>query len=378
MMEVVFWASLFVLVYTYAGFFVLVRVLAAIAAHPANSRALEPTVALIIPAYNEEHVIRAKIENALDLDYPPEKTEIVVVTDGSNDATPSIAGEFSGRGVRAMHTGERKGKSAAMNRAVPSTRAEILVFNDANTVLGPDALRVLVQSFADRTVGAVSGRKIVLDSRERAATRGERGYWSYEAALKNSESRLGSISTADGEFFALRRALFTPIPPEIVHDDMYLTLAVVQNGYRVVFERRAVSQEYASVSLRDEFHLKRRYVAGGLQMLWKFRRMLLPPRSLFALQFLSHKVLRWLAPIFLLLLFACSILGSSPVQRAFGYGQLLFYGAALVGGVLTLAGKQAGPLYLPLYFTVANVAALSGILAALRGRQSPLWRKARR
>jgi poly-beta-1,6-N-acetyl-D-glucosamine synthase len=378
MLSAVSWTSLFLVLYTYVGFFVAAYLVSVFRPKPVRKGDVTPSVSMVIAAYNEERVIRQKIENALRLDYPADKLEIVVAADGSTDRTAQIAREFADRGVKVLHQPGREGKTMALNRAVPHCRGEVLFFSDANTYYGQKTVRLMVRNFHDPSVGGVSGRKIIRKDAGRAATRGEETFWSYEAALKVVETRIGSIATADGEIFAVRRALFEPIPRDIVHDDMYLTLSVIRKGLRVVYEPEAVSEEAASISLKDEFHLKTRYASAGYQIVGAFRDMLIPPRNFFAWLFLSHKLLRWLAPFPLLLLLLCSLGAQSGALRVLLVLQLVFYAMALSAFLFSRFGLSVGPLYFPLYFCMGNSAALYGFFRFLRRGQSTLWRKAER
>ncbi len=374
--QLLFWISVALTAYTYFLFPALVHLLARLWPRPVRKRDITPQVSLIIAAYNEEKVIREKLRNTLALDYPREQLEILVAAHGSTDATVAIAREFEAEGVRVLHRAEREGKTAALNRAVAEASGEILMFSDANTVYPADCLRKLVRNFADPEVGGVSGRKLVLEDAQREASAGETAYWSYEASFKAAESLCGSIATADGEIFAMRRSLFSAMPPTIVHDDMFLSLTIVRSGRRLVYERDARSFEYASRSLADEFHLKARYSSAGYQILRAFRGLLLPPRSWFAVQFLSHKLLRWLVPFFLL----GSLIGSGMAGGLF-YGsvfwlQIAFYVAALLGSAARKL--TTGVLYFPLYFSAMNAAALYGFFRFVTTGQTTLWRKADR
>ncbi len=374
--EALFWISVTLVAYTYFLYPALVFALARLWPHPVRKADVEPSLSLIIAAYNEEKVIREKLENTLALDYPREKLEILVAAYGSSDRTAAIAREFESRGVRVLYRPEREGKTSALNRAVPEASGEILMFSDANTLYQPDCVRRLVRSFADPEVGGVTGRKLVLADASREASSGENAYWSYEGSLKAAESLFGSIVTADGEIFAMRRELYRPMPASIVHDDMYLSLTIIESGRRLVYEDRATSAEYASRTLLDEFHLKARYASAGYQIIHCFRRLLLPPRTWFAVEFLSHKLLRWLAPFFLLGSLVASGLSDSLFYRLAFWAQAAFYGAALLGwAVRALA---AGILYFPLYFSTMNAAALYGFFRFLTTGQTTLWRKADR
>ncbi|MBI4396967.1 MAG: glycosyltransferase family 2 protein [Elusimicrobia bacterium] len=377
-MKILFWLCLGLVVYTYFGFFLIVYLLGIVKRKPVRRADIEPAVSVVIAAYNEERVIREKIENTLKLDYPPGKLDVLVVADGSDDLTPVIAGEFEADGVRVLHEPERRGKTVALNRAAPFAKGEVLLFSDANTSYPPETLRRMVRNFNDPLVGGVSGRKVIRRDPEREATKGEERFWSYEGALKVFESQLGSISTADGEIFAMRKGLFEAIPGHVVHDDMYLTLSLIRKGYRVVYEPEAVSEETASKTLVDEFHLKTRYASAGYQIVMAFRGMLFPPANMFAVQFLSHKLLRWLAPFPLLGMLLSSFALDAMAWKVFFVLQVLFYYMAFWGYLLAKNGSRIGILYYPLYFCLGNCAALYGFYKYFTKGQSVLWRKAER
>ncbi len=339
-----------------------------------------PTVSFVIAAYNEQRVIARKLDNTLALDYPRERLEILVAADGSTDATVAIASRYADRGVRVLHEPERRGKSAALNRAVAACRGEIVVLSDANNDFAADALRALVRHFADPRVGGVCGRKTIRRCDDREASRGDGLYWRYESAIKVAESALGVVTTADGEICAIRRAAWRPIPPEVVNDDAELTFALVRAGLRLVYEPAAVSIEPASRTLEDDYRVKVRMIAGGFQTVALHWRELLPPRTRFAWMFLSHKLLRWCVPLLLVALAASSVaLARTPIGAASLAGQTLLYGLALLGWV----GRQRGELpcwkYVPMYFALMNFAALVGLRRFLGGeRIQTLWQKAAR
>jgi cellulose synthase/poly-beta-1,6-N-acetylglucosamine synthase-like glycosyltransferase len=369
--------SVGLLVFHYAGFPLLVFVVSRLRPRPVRAEVVTPRVSMIVAAYNEERVIGEKCENCLAQDYPREQLEIIIATDGSTDQTVAIAERSAGRGIRVLHEPGRKGKTSAINRAAAQATGEILFFSDANTIYAPATLRTLVRSFADPAVGGVSGRKVIREHAEREASRGETAFWGYEAWLKQSESLAGSIATADGEIFAMRHELFQTMPARVVHDDMYLTLRIVEQGRRVVYEPEATSAEYASRNLHDEFHLKVRYASAGYQILGMFRHLLLPPRSWFAAEFLSHKLLRWMGWVFLVIALATSAVLPGPFYGALFLSQLAFYCAALAG--FLLRGRlKAGPLYFPLYFVMGNAAGLYGFVRWITRGQSTQWRRAER
>jgi biofilm PGA synthesis N-glycosyltransferase PgaC len=380
MLEGVFFVSAALLAYHYAVYPALVIACARFVHRPlVPPPPVLPRVSFIIAAYNEERVIADKLRNTLALDYPKDRLEIIVVSDGSDDATASITGSFAPQGVISLHEPQRRGKTAALNRAVKHASGEIVVFSDANNDFSPGAIAELVRHFADPRVGGVCGAKRIKPASERQSSAGDGLYWRYESAVKFAESRLGTITNADGEIFAVRRALYRQVPEHIINDDAQITLDLVKQGYRVRYEPEARSYEFASIHIRDDFHVKVRMVAGGFQTLVENAAMLFPLRSWFAWAFFSHKTLRWLAPVFLILLFGASAaLSGRPLYLAALLAQLGFYGVAL-GGYWRI-GRGALPMviYVPFYFAAMNLAALWGLLRFLRRHQTVQWRKAQR
>ncbi|NKB87474.1 MAG: glycosyltransferase [Acidobacteria bacterium] len=339
-----------------------------------------PTISLIIAAYNEAAVIAGKLENSLALDYPADRLQIVVVSDGSTDETAAIAASFAGRGVVALHDPPRNGKSAALNRGVDAATGEIVVFSDANNDFSATALRALAAHFVDPQLGGACGRKSITAAGDRQASEGDSLYWRYESAIKKWESDLGIMTTADGEIFAVRRELWQPIPPEVINDDAEITFTMVNAGYRIVYEPDAVSSELASAQLEEDFRVKVRMIAGGFQTVARHWPTLLPPRSAFAWAFLAHKLLRWLVPVLLAMVAIGSIARISTGTGAFlVVGQVLFYGIALLGWQARSRGELPRWKYVPLYFSLMNLAALLGLRRFLAGDDvTSIWQKAAR
>lgn len=338
-----------------------------------------PSVTLIIAAYNEEKVIARKIENSLALDYPPDRLEIMVVSDGSSDNTATIVERFADRGVRSLHTPERGGKTAALNRGVAEATGEILLFSDANNDYNANALKALVRHFADAAVGGVCGAKRIYAAEGRESSEGDSLYWRMESAIKSAESRFRSINNGDGEIFAVRKKLYVRMDETVINDDAELTLIMLRQGYRVLYETAATSHEYASIDIRDDFHVKVRMVAGGFQTLARHFWRLLPPRDWMTFSFFSHKVLRWLSPLLLIVVMIASVArAGQPWVAAFLAAQLVCYGLALLGWLLRGRQPLPTPIYVPFYFCTMNLAALFGLMRFLKGSQKVQWRKAQR
>ena len=345
-----------------------------------SGEGMTPPLTVVIAAYNEERVLEAKLNNTLSLDYPADRLQIIVVSDGSDDRTHEIAKGFRERGVVAMHQPQRRGKTAALNRGVASARGEIIVFSDANNHFSPNALRKLVRHFVDPEVGGVCGLKSIRAAPAREASIGDGLYWRYESAIKVAESRVGSIPTADGEIFAVRACLYVPMPEEVINDDAEITFNLVGKGYRILYDTGAVSTEHASKSIRDDFYVKVRMIAGGIQTVHRHWRSLLPPTTWFAFSFVSHKLLRWMVPELLILLFLSTwLLAERPLFALLFVGQVGFYGLALLGWVRPGRGELPRLLYVPMYFGVMSLAALVGQVRFLtKPHQTSLWRRAAR
>ena len=380
LLEAIFFVSAALLVYHYVLYPAIVVLLSKCwPARRAEPLDAPPRVSFIIAAYNEEKVIAAKLRNTLELAYPPDKLEVLVVSDGSSDGTEGIVRSFASRGVICLHQPERRGKTAALNRAVEHATGEFVVFSDANNDFSKDALDRLLPHLADPRVGGVCGAKRIKPAEGRQSSVGDGLYWRYESALKLAESRIGNITGADGEIFAIRRSLYRPVPERIINDDAQITLDVVRQGFSVRYEPSAQSFELASIEIKDDFYVKVRMVAGGFQTIVENAGMLFPLRSWFAWAFFSHKTLRWLAPLFLLLALASSaMLVRQPMYLLAMVAQVGFYGMAAIGYARIARGPLPLAVYVPLYFTAMNLAALGGLIRFLRRRQSVQWRKARR
>jgi cellulose synthase/poly-beta-1,6-N-acetylglucosamine synthase-like glycosyltransferase len=371
--SLLFWASLALLVYVYVGYPLLLLAVGSLyrertRPHPARW----PRVSLIISAYNEEEVIREKIQNSLGLDYPRERLEVVVASDGSTDATAAIAREYAAAGVRVFDL-PRRGKNATLNDVVPQTRGDLILFTDANGKFQPDALRALVAPFADPRVGCVCGELIYLSADDNAVAKGYNVYWRYDQRLKRLESRLACLLGANGSIFAIRKALYRPLAGS-VSNDMVLPIQVAARGYDVVYEPAAVSREAGSADAAEELGRRSRIVGRGILGV----RVVLPDvlrggRVLLLWELLSRKFLRYCTPFFLVGLAASSLVLRTGIYRWALAAQVLLYG----GAVLSVVGRRLGvtirPLSVPHYFVLGNVAAAMGWWKVLAGRELTKW-----
>jgi len=375
-MTLIFWFSLGTLLYIYAGYPVLAWMLALVFGREPQRRDITPFVSLLIPAYNEEAYIEAKLQNSLALDYPKDRLEIVVASDGSTDQTNAIVERFRNRGVRLLAMRDNIGKSAMLSRTVPLLRGAIVVFSDTSSELEPEALRLLVQNFADPRVGCASGGyrlKVGLDLR----AQGEGLYWRYETFIKQQESRLHSILGAHGAFYAIRKVLFQRLEEGSINDDYLIPMRIVEQGYRVVYDPAAKSLEQEASSVEGEFARRRRIAAGNCQQIIALRSLLNPLRGWIALCFFSHKVLRTIAPLLMLGMLVSSWWLSPPLGAIALILQGLLYTSAYAGYLCQRRGRAVRWLSPPLYFCLGNLAMLAGLIKFCASRQRPSWERAR-
>lgn len=353
--EIVFWAAAGFVVYTYAGYPLLLWLAARIWHRPIRRRRIEPRVSLLIPAYNEADVIAEKLRNSLALDYPPERLDIVVASDGSTDGTVEVVRsleEQAGGRIRLLAFPTNRGKVHVLNDAVPQLQGDIVVFSDASSLLAPAALGELVANFADPGVGAASGVYQVAEDARAALARQEDLYWKYETFLKQQEARLGTLTGAHGSCYAIRRALYPFPPPHTINDDFVIPTSVIARGYRIAYEPAAVAREPAAEM--EGFGRRVRIAAGNVAQLAQMRTWLVPPRPLVLGCFLSHKAARLLVPVALAAAAVSNVfLLHEPLYAALFGGQVVFYGLAALG-----AAGLARPkiLRLPYYFCMINSA----------------------
>jgi len=373
--EIVFWSSAAALLYTYAGYPILLALVSALRSRKVQRGELQPTVSVIITAHDEERDLAAKLENTLKLDYPPELLEIIVASDCSTDRTDDIVRQFAARGVQLNRRPERLGKTAAQNAAVEQARGEIILFSDATSLYQPNVLRAMMPNFSDPTVGCVAGRLIYIDPSESHIGRGARSYWSYETFLKKHESRVGSLIGASGCLYAVRRSAYVPLYHEACSDFIIAT-KMVEQGLRAIYAPEAVCTEETNRRSDYELKMRVRIIAQTFTDLWRHRAMLNPLRSgFYGVQLLSHKIMRYLVPFFLIGLFAASavLLSASIFYRMVFIAQLGVYACAILAWMLDLAGIRSRLLAIPQYFLLANVASLIACYKFLRGERYARW-----
>jgi poly-beta-1,6-N-acetyl-D-glucosamine synthase len=355
---VTFWSTALLLAYGCAGYPLVMYALGRLRGRRYDGRDILPSVSLIVPAYNEAHVIHAKVENCLQLDYPEDRLEILIASDGSTDGTTDVIRDAAAAGkVRGVLYPERRGKMAVLNDLVRMATGEITVFTDAASMLEPPSLRALVRSFADQRVGCVSGIYRVSRPSQDGQAQQESLYWRYETFVRRAEAGLGTMLGGHGSLYAIRRELFEPLDPGIINDDFVIPLTILLKGFDAIYEPRAVASEDAREMAG--FARRIRIMAGNYQqLLWMLRKDgWRRPRVLF--QLLSHKGLRVLLPFLMIGLYVSNAaLLPDPGYRLVFAAQTGFFLAALLG--LSPRARTAGRALIagPYYVCMASLAAL--------------------
>lgn len=372
-----FWSALAILLYTYIGFPMLLALRGLLYPRPVlqGDGDETPTVSLVIAAYNEAEVIQEKLDNSLDLDYPLTHLEVIVASDGSNDGTDALVAAYADETSRLrLLTLPRQGKNAALNEALAVARGDILVFSDADSWLAPDALTHLIAPFSDATVGGVAGNFHYTAYHTEGS--GERTYWRFDRYLKGLQHRSGSVTSATGQLYAIRRKLFVTIPPDVT-DDFYVSAQVHVAHQRLVFASQAHAYRAVATTTEAEFQRKIRVMMGGLRSVWTMRQLLNPVRhGFYALQLMTHKILRraMIVPLILMAASASALLEEGWLYPLTLYGLLGISGLGVFG--LLFSGCAIGQrklFSLPLFFLLVNAAFVIAVSHLLRGRRSDLW-----
>jgi cellulose synthase/poly-beta-1,6-N-acetylglucosamine synthase-like glycosyltransferase len=378
-LQILFWISVGAVVYVYVGYSVLIFLIGRIFGKPVSCSYYEPAVSVIVTAFNEEESIRDKIENTLSIDYPKRKLEIIVASDGSTDRTDDIVREYTHTGLKLYRQEGRLGKTATQNGAVEQANGEIILFSDATTVFPTDILQRILPNFADSTVGCVAGRLIYVDSVGSAVGRGVSSYWNYETSLRESESKACSLIGVSGCLYAVRKSTYRPLNPDAC-SDFSICSVIYRQGLRSVFDSNAVCFEETNSRSGNELRMRVRVIAQTFGDLWRERELLNPLRwGLFSIQLISHKLLRYTIPFFLIMAFITSLtlFNLSPFYKASVIVQTLFYGAAFSGLVLERFSLRSSLLALPQYFVIANLASLAGFYRFLTGAKYRTWNPVR-
>jgi len=387
MAEVFFWCSALLLAHTYFLYPLSLFVLDGAAQVARNVRSMRggeprrglatgrgpaPSVSLVVAAYNEVSCIEQKLENSLALDYPADRFEVVIGSDGSTDGTNERVLQCRDERVR-LSPAPRAGKTTVLNRCIPTAKGDIVVLSDANTMIEPEAIQKLVRHFEDPEVGAVCGKLRLYNPTKQDYE--ESAYWSYESLIKMYEGRRGAVVGANGGLYAIRRTLFTELPASTIVDDFVIPLRILEKGYKVAYEEEAVAHEETTEDYGKEFGRRARIAAGNFQSLRMVPGLLLPTAGFPAFAFWSHKLLRWCAPALMgLALIANLFLLDSMFYRFTLLGQALFYALAYMGKVGVLKrGAVKRVASVAYYFTTMNLAIVVGFWRFLRNSQRAAW-----
>jgi len=385
--EIAFWACICLIAYNYVGYPVLLALMGSLGQiksdisflltrrdrRQAEKRGASPSIAVIVSAFNEQSVIAARVKNLLEIDYPAERMEILIGLDASTDATPEILKRFRSPGLRVFHFPTRRGKLAVISDLARRTRAQFLVFTDANTMFEQNCIRNLIRHFADPEVGLVTGEEIrtIKPGTDPGA---ESLYWRYESVMKILESRANCLHSANGSVYAIRRNLFCPRPHFIV-EDFQIPLELRFQGHRVVYDPEAIAVEEIAPSLASQFERRVRLGAGNFQTLFGNLNYLGPFNGLPGFAYWSHRVLRWITPFLLVLAFACcGYLLRNRFYLCLLLAQCAFYGLALLGEYLSRKRRRLPGIWqLPRHFCSMNMAMAFGFFRYLSGKQSLAW-----
>lgn len=391
--EIFFWTLFGILIYTYFGYPVLIwmvvhfknwtpkKKIPGTEEIPIDQKSGKihfrksdwPTVNLFIPAFNEEKIIRQKIENSLELDYPADKLKIVVASDGSIDLTNDMIESYSAQEIQFFNYQTREGKTSVINKTVPELKSEIVLMSDASAILEKNAVKELVMNFCDPRIGAVSGIYQFEKWDNSVRGKGEWLYWKYETGIKKLESRIFSVIGAHGALLAFRRELFEPLPPEAINDDFIIPMRILEKGKRVVYETNALAhEEFYSDSFAD-FNRRSRIFVGNLQQILILKNLLNPFKGWPSFEFWSHKVLRTLSPLFVVAIFFANLPLTNGFYRLTLLAQGTLYAMSFLGVVLQKFGKGSRVLCMPFYFFFGVISALFGYLKYILKLQSLTW-----
>ncbi len=375
--KVVYWAAITIIIYVYFGYPLVLQFLGRYYKKIVSIQEITPEVTLLVCAYNEEDVIREKIDNSLKLDYPSERLKIVIASDGSSDRTNEIVRQYVDERILLIDYPERRGKVSVINDTVPKLESEIIIFSDANTMYHKDAVRKLVRNFGDPAVGGVSA-DVILHNEEATFGQSESLYYVYERWIQKKESEFGSIIGADGGMYAIRRSLFVPPSDNIILDDFVISMNVVLNRHRLVYEKEAIGYEVSSISPKTEFLRKSRVIAGAIQTVMQHEGIPSVRQKGAFFCFASHKFLRWMIPLVLVAFYFTNarlfLHSKDMLYTASFYVQTVFYFMALLD-MLVAKRYKCRLTSIPFYFCMVNGAALFGLYKGVFKKQPVKWQK---
>jgi len=378
--EMLLWGALTLIAFAYFGYFLILVILSRLVRNPVRRAPIEPLVTFLITAYNEERGIAAKLEQTLALDYPAEKLEIIVASDGSSDRTDEIVRGYADRGVKLVRVDGRAGKTETQNQALLKAHGAVVIFSDATARYAVASIRKIVANFADPQVGAVSGRYEYHNPTGATIGLGGMLFARFDNAIRSMQTAVWTITGCSGCIYAVRRELYAPLPADII-SDLCEPLKVLQKGYRVVFEPDAVAYEETTTRAREEFGMRVRVIVRGMRGLLYMKSLFNPIRYPFAaFQLLAHKVLRWTVPVLLFVVLCANVAlaNRTSFYSALLFVQCVFYTIALLGFVAERRSLRIGPLAIPLYFVTINLAAAVAMFRLWKGHKAVTWETVRR
>ena len=380
-LEIIFFISIFLIFYTYFLYPAVLMLFSFKKTHYLMSRSnIEdytigelPLITMVISAYNEEKVIKEKLINITELEYPKDKLEVVIASDGSTDQTNSIIKLFKLKNLKFFEL-PRMGKVNVLNKIIPKTNGSILVFSDANTIYNSDALNKLIPNLYDPTVGCVCGRLKLINPNNTQSGHGESFYWLYETWIKKRESKLGCVVGANGAIYAIRKSLFDKMPSNTINDDFHISMKILEKGYKVIYESKAIGIEKVAPDFNSEFLRHVRDGAGHYREIAHLTGLLNPMKGISFFSYVSHRFIRWLVPFLLPVMFFCNLLLiQSSVYMEFFILQLLLYIVTVMTYLLQKNNIPIGYLRIPLFFFSINLALLIGFIKNITGQQDVIW-----
>lgn len=380
-MKAVFWGSLFIIVYVYIFYPVLVIILGRLFSNKSEVRHdFYPSVSMVVSVYNEETILREKLKNCLDISYPENKIEFIFGSDGSCDETNDILENNRSFQIKSFIFPARRGKSKLLNELVPKATGDIILFSDANSMYEVNAVKKLVPYFADKNVGGVCGKLKLIDPIGSPGGEGESLYWRYENLIKNAEGLIYSVISANGAIFAVKKELLNPLPTDLpINDDFILTLQVLRNGKRVMYEPNAIAKEETSPDMESEFMRKVRIASLNFNAIPEMINLLNPMQGFVAFSLFSHKLLRWFLPLFGISFFVSNLclLNQGNIYNIFFLIQVIIFMGALLGYGADRIFGRSGPLIPFYYLAMVNLAIIVGAWRSLTGNQKQFWNVSR-
>ena len=371
LIDIVFWVSLFFILYTCLGYLAVLHVLGFFNAKKVNKDYIYPKASVIIPAFNEEKNIKRRIDNILALDYPKDKMEIIIISDGSSDKTEEIARSY-GEKLRLYSFSVRKGKAAAINYGLLEATGEIIVFADARQIFKTDAVKQLVANFNDPLVGAVSGRMFLTPANTGKIRIPFEMYWDLEELIRKKESRLDSVIGATGAIYAVRKSLYRPIPDDTILDDVLIPMNITLEGFRTILDDSAHVYDSQPIEPEKEFKRKVRTLTGNFQLIALQPKILSIKHNRLIFNYLSHKVFRLVMPYSIMLLFLSNLFMLHGLYTAVFSLQLMFYLLAFLGHLFKNSKMNNNLFSLPYAFILLNVAAVLGLVHFMK-KDKNVW-----